>query len=240
MGASHPLAGSKGSLEPMDLHDQAQFDELLRQRILCGWSDQPADLRRWRDRMDAHKKALFWIQPAARPALCAGHVSLDCEADPPDLALANPHDKSVLTIAGFFLLPAHRRAGLGRAVVAALERLATAPPFGSPHCRALAIHTLSRRYCEDDAERARFVAWEGTPPPPRGRSIEDWYARMGYVRWKDEPRYATRYGAEQDRLVAVFMRKQIAGGPEHDADGARPDASTAPEQRDTAVRSDRA
>lgn len=192
----------------MNLYDQSQIDELLRQRKICGWADTPDYIVSWRDSMDARMKTMFWIKPARQPDLRVGHVSLDCEAEPPDLELANPHDKSVLTIARFFVLQEHRRGGLGRAVMETLENLATKEPYGSPNCHTIAITTLSRRYAEDDQERAKYEALEGKPAAPRGLSNEDWYKRMGYVKWKDEPKYEARNGL--DKYVAAFMRKRIA------------------------------
>lgn len=199
---------SKCILEVMDLYQQPQVDELLRQRKICGWADTPDHVAAWRESMDARKKTMFWIKPTAQPSLRAGHVSLDCEAEPPDLELANPHDKSVFTIARFFILQEHRRGGLGRAVMETLEKLATREPYGSPNCHTIAITTLSRRYAEDDQERARYEALEGKPAPPRGSSNEDWYSRMGYVKWKDMPHYDIKNSP--DKYVAAFMKKRIA------------------------------
>lgn len=202
--------GSKCILEAMNLYDQSQVDELLRQRKICGWADTPDYAISWRNSMDAKTKSMFWIKPVSQPDLRAGHVSLDCEAEPPDLELANPHDKSVLTIARFFILQEHRRGGLGRAVMETLERLATEEPYGSPNCHTIAITTLSRKYSEDDQERARYEAIEGRAAPPKGGSNEDWYERMGYVKWKDEPHYAVSAEDGSDKYVAAFMRKRIA------------------------------
>lgn len=198
---------SKCILEPMNLYDQSQIDELLRQRKICGWADTQHYIISWRDSMNAKMKSMFWIKPASQPELRVGHVSLDCEAEPPDLELANPHDKSVLTIARFFILEEHRRGGLGRAVMETLENLATKEPYGSPNCHTIAITTLSRRYAEDDQERAKYEALEGKPAAPRGLSNEDWYTRMGYVKWKDLPLYQQKNGP--DKYVAAFMRKRI-------------------------------
>lgn len=201
-------SGSKCILETMNLYDQTQIDELLRQRKICGWADTLDYIISWRDSMNAKMKTMFWIKPASQPDLRVGHVSLDCEAEPPDLELANPHDKSILTIARFFILEEHRRGGLGRAVMETLEDLATKEPYGSPNCHTIAITTLSRRYAENDQERAKYEAIEGKPAAPRGLSNEDWYKRMGYVKWKDEPKYEAKNGL--DKYVAAFMTKRIA------------------------------
>lgn len=172
--ASSPATSPKCILEPINLYDQSQYDELLRQRILCGWCYDHDTLNFWRDLMDAKKKALFWIHPVSQPDLRIGHVSLDSEAEPPDLGIANPHDKSVLLIASFFILAEHRGGGIGRSVMETLEGLAKEEPYGSPNCKATSVVTLSRRYFENDEDRARYEAWDGRPAPPRGTSNEDW------------------------------------------------------------------
>lgn len=205
-------SNSKCILEPMDLHDPAQADELLRQRVLCGWAMTPDYIDAWRAAMDAKTKGFFWIRlpGGAAAAARAGHISLDSEADPPDLDLANPHDRSVLTIARFFLLPEHRGGGVGRAVMELLERHARELPYGSPNCRAIALDTLSRWYSEEEEGRAEYEWLTGQPPPARGRNNEDWYVRQGYVKFKEKPKYEGGDVREGHKLVAVYMRKTIA------------------------------
>ncbi len=196
-------------IRPMNLYDQAEFEELLQQRIICGWNDKPAYIIRWREMMDSKQKSLFWINlPDTKTRV--GHISLDSSTDPPDLELANP-DKSVLTIATFFILPEHRSAGLGRLAMDVMEDWATKEPYGSPNCKAIAVNTLDRRYTESDSEEWRI--WAKLRPiqlPPKGRSTEDWYARRGYVKWKEEPRYPEKTLDGQDILLnAVFLRKYL-------------------------------
>lgn len=190
----------------MNLHDPPQADELLLQRKLCGWSDTPEYIAQWRDAMDAGYKSLFWIRPSSQPGLRAGHISLDSEAHPPDLELSNPHDKSVLTIATFFILPDYRGGGLGRATVGMLEKWATVEPYGSRNCRTVALTTLSRKYAEEDEWRAEYERMEGKEAPKRGTSNEDWYLRMGYSKWKDAPLYE---GPDGYKFLAAYLRKQI-------------------------------
>lgn len=202
------MASSKCTLEPIDLHDRAQADELLRQRVLCGWAMTPDCIDAWRDAMDARTKGFFWIKAPSRPGLRAGHVSLDSEADPPDPELADPRDGSVLTVARFFVLPEHRGAGLGRGAMETLEAYAREAPYGSPACRAIALDTLSRRYTEDDEHRAQWEWLTGLPVRARGTSNEDWYARQGYVKFKEVPKYECI--REGHKLIAVYMRKNIA------------------------------
>lgn len=190
----------------MNLHDQAQAAELLRQRKLCGWADTPETIDEWRDAMDIKTKSLFWIKPTSHPDVRAGHISLDSEAHPPDLEVADPHDKSVLTIATFFILPEHRGGGIGRAAVATLEEWATVESYGSKNCKAVALTTMSRWYIEDDEGRAEFQRMDGKEPSPRGASNEDWYTRMGYIKWKDAPLYP---GPDGYKFTAAYLRKRL-------------------------------
>lgn len=209
--APSPATGPKCILEPLNLHDQTEYDELLRQRILCGWNNTPETLNSWRDSTDAKKKSLFWIKLASQPDLRIGHVSLDSEAEPPNLEVANPHDKSVLLIASFFILEKHRGGGLGRDVMATLEKLAMEEPYGSPNCKATGIVTLSRRYHDNDEDRARMEALEGVPALPRGQSNEAWYLRMGYEKWQeDQPLYPSRNTSVDVKYFATFLKKKLA------------------------------
>lgn len=204
---------AKCTLEPMNLHDQDQVAELLRQRIICGWNKTPDFVASLRDAMDAGEKAAFWINKPSHPrgaVLRIGHVSLDSTASPPDLGLANPHDKSVLAISNLFVLPEHRKGGVGRAAVDVLGQLAKEAPYGSPNCRAVAVTALSKKYHDDDEWRARFEWLNDTPAPERGRANEDWYVRMGFVKWKEEPRYPSEVPSREDhQFWASFLRKEI-------------------------------
>lgn len=201
---------SKCILEPIDLHDQAQADELLRQRVMCGWAMTPDYIDAWRAAMDAKTKGFFWIKLPSRPDLRAGHISLDSEADPPDLELANPHDRSVLTIARFFVLPELRGGGLGRAAMETLESYAREEPYGSPNCRAIALDTLSKKYTEEDEYRAQYEWLTGEPPRKGAVNNEDWYLRQGYVKFKEAPKYEGEGVREGHKLIAVYMKKMIA------------------------------
>ncbi|KAL6405768.1 hypothetical protein AUP68_10906 [Ilyonectria robusta] len=193
-------ARPKCTLEPMNLHDPDEFSELLRQRTVCGWNKEPSKIEQWRDRMDKKTKSLFWVVPAhlaGAPALqrYVGHIALCSAAHPEDLELANP-DKSVLMISTLFILPEHRGGGLGRAAIEALEACAREEPYGSPNCKAITVQTVRRKYREDDGAR------RGMEPPKKGTSQEDWYARMGYVTWKEEPSWPST-------LLEVSMKKRL-------------------------------
>ncbi|KAK4658266.1 hypothetical protein QC762_100520 [Podospora pseudocomata] len=201
-------------LQIIDLHDPVEFDELLHQRDLCGWDKMASDIEAWRTAMDAGTRAMFWIVPPSLahlplPDRCAGHIALVSEMSPPNEELARP-DKSILYISSLFIRPEHR-GGLGRKAVQALESWAKIPPYGSPHCEAITLTALDRRYTEDDSEEwggvwARF----GQQAPKKGSSTEDWYARMGYVKWKSQPMFDEQFlDGTKIKLVAAFLRKTL-------------------------------
>lgn len=207
--------GNPCTLIPMNLHDPLEFEVLSQQRVICGWNYEPKIIAAWREMMDQGLKSLFWI--SLPDGTRAGHISLDSADryspdDTLDLELANP-DRSVMTITTFFIRHEYRSGGLGRAAMDILEDYATQEPYGSPHCRAITVNTLSRKYYEDDAEEWRGI-WKrlvGRKAPPRGRSNEDWYHRRGYVTWKEIPKYKENRTIDGSEItfLAVFMRKEL-------------------------------
>ncbi len=234
-----PKTGHKPTveLEPVNLHNTDDFEELLKQRVLCGWDNKPTYLMIWKDAIDRGEKALFWIHllpslstEAASNALedqgsggyrKIGHIGFQSVPDrggpDSDLELANT-DKSVLMISTFFIYQEHRGGGIGRAAMAALEAMTQVAPYGSPKCRTLTLTTLSRVYTDDDGDGSP-EAWRTSrgvgekldePPRVKGSSNEDWYQRMGYTKWKEEPRYEHRTpGGVDIKFLAAFMRKEL-------------------------------
>ena len=180
---------------PINLQDEHEFEELRQQRIVCGWNFQPQVLEGWRNAISEKTKSMFWItlpstvdsESSPTKYKRVGHISLDSANDPPNLEIANP-DKSVLTIAGFFIHPAYRGGGLGRTAMSILESYATKKPYGSPNCKSIVIVTLDKRYTEDDEWRSIWERLGRKEAPAKGSTSEAWYERMGYVKWKDEPR----------------------------------------------------
>jgi GNAT superfamily N-acetyltransferase len=200
------MADQRALLRPiklilMNLHSESEFAELVQQRIICGWDSSHSDIEGHRSAMDQKLKSLFWITVDFDPTRL-GHVSLDSYANPadPDLVRA---DKSILTIQTFFIMPSHRSIGLGGRVMDLIEEMATKEPYGSPKCEMVTINTLSKAALErnlpmwiekwkrEETERPHWSMW----------SKEDWYAKRGYVKWKEEVRY--------DNLEAAFMRKRL-------------------------------
>ena len=96
-----PSAEPKCILELVDLHDQAQADELLRQRLICGWDDTLAHIDKWRNDMDTQVRGMFWIKLPSSSGTTAtaeepiGHISLDSITNPPDAEVADP-DRGVV------------------------------------------------------------------------------------------------------------------------------------------------
>jgi ribosomal protein S18 acetylase RimI-like enzyme len=217
-GTIAPAPKEPCTYEPINLHNQAESDELLRQRILCGWANTPRNIEVWRKAIDKGEVVLFWIVPrhlTSSPALqrFAGHIGLENECQPPEHDIARP-DKSLIEISTLFVLKEYRHLGLGRTAMRDMERYAQQEPYGSPNCKAVTIHTMSRRYWEDDGDDWRGIYARidsNARPPAKGTSNEDWYARMGYVKFKEEPRYPTKLLDGTDwKFTAVFMRKELA------------------------------
>lgn len=195
-------------LQSIDLDDQNQLQRLQSQRKACGWYYEDDHLSRWREAAVAGIKCLFWIMASPsttdQSAAIAGHISLDSisEYEDPKQELARP-DKSLLTISTFFVLPEFQGQGLGGQAMRQAENLAREEPYGHPRCSAIAIMSLSCQYAEDPILRARFIEWTGKTPS----SYERWYARMGYVKWKEEA--CTKIivpGGESIMLVEAFMK----------------------------------
>jgi GNAT superfamily N-acetyltransferase len=194
----------------IELDKQDQYQRLQSQRKECGWYYEDTYLDRWREAAAEGAKCLFWIMALStldQSAIFAGHISLDSisEYEDPKHELARP-DKSLLTISTFFVLPEFQGRGLGGQAIAEMERLAKMEPYGHPRCTALTMMSLSYRYVEDPILRARYVEWTGEAP----LSYEKWYARIGYVKWKEEAcTEITTPSSEVVLLVEVFMRKSL-------------------------------
>lgn len=190
----------KCTLEPANLREQAQVDELLRQRKICGWKTRPSDMASWKERAEAHTTTLFWIKPTAQPDLRVGHISIDKVSG----------DPSTIKISDLFVLPEHRGGGIARAAFQAVEGMATVEPYGSEECKTLLIDTLSRKYSYDEEMRREYTQLTGVEPNPKGATNEEWYGRMGYVTYKEEPAYPEREGRPNGKLLlASFMKKEI-------------------------------
>jgi GNAT superfamily N-acetyltransferase len=206
-------AAQKSILEPMNLHNTTEFNELLRQRVICGWDYSPSSLEAWRAAADARTMSIFWVVPPSLsqlpvPQRYIGHIMMQSKTEPPD-------DKPIRHIFNLFILPEHRRGGLGRTAVQALEAWAKVESYGSPECKAMTLNSISRRYTEDDGEEgrgmyARVCSSLGIEMPAKGASNEDWYARMGYVKLTEQPMYPVVLDGREILLIAASLRKELA------------------------------
>ncbi|KAI3395505.1 hypothetical protein diail_1291 [Diaporthe ilicicola] len=195
-----PSTQPKCTLEPADLREQSQVDELFRQRQICGWKTSQKDIESWKERTAAQTTTLFWIRPTAQPDLRVGHISL-----------VKTSESSKLKISDLFVLPEHRGGGIARAAFRTLEDWATTEPYGSKDCKALLVDTLSQRYSEEEEYRLEYIRLTGVEPKPKGATNEEWYVRMGYVRYKEEPTYPAREGQDfgEGKLLASYLKKEI-------------------------------
>jgi GNAT superfamily N-acetyltransferase len=218
MNESAITEAPKGSLlEPMNLHNSTEFDEMLRQRVICGWDSSSSDLEAWRADADAHNMAMFWVVPTSLshlpvPQRFVGHIMMVSKTEP---AANGGAEKPTRHIFNLFVLPEHRRGGLGGAAIRALEAWAKIEPYGSPECTAMTLNSLSRRYIEDDGEEwrgmyARVCENLGIELSPKGKSNEDWYTKMGYVKLSEKPTYPVELDGKKILLNAVSMRKPLA------------------------------
>ncbi|RAL16069.1 uncharacterized protein BO97DRAFT_180775 [Aspergillus homomorphus CBS 101889] len=198
------------TLTPINLHHPSDYATLQHQRIICGWDHTDEALLAWRAKQDAGLKSFFWINlttststsdSASTSPIQAGHISLDAYANPPDPDLATA-DRTNLTIQSFFILPEYRKGGLGRKAMDLVEERACQ----DPRCKYVTLNAVSKEYYTDP-ERRRWIEWirgEGKLP------VAEWYEKMGYVRWKTEPRY-TDWTPDGEEVVieADFMRKVV-------------------------------
>jgi GNAT superfamily N-acetyltransferase len=214
---ANSLVGKKCFFEPVNLHIQDEFDELTKQRKLCGWDSDADCLRKWQRAIEQKSRLMFWIIPLHSIGTTEfyrriGHISIVSECDPPNLELANP-DKSVVMLSTFFIYAEHRSGGIGREAVEMIEALARVEPYGSSSCGSITVHTASRNYLEEEGEDWRGLYEKlGRPLPDKGlgRSNEDWYTRMGYVKWKDQLYYKDTLPDGTDiMLLAAFLRKNL-------------------------------
>jgi ribosomal protein S18 acetylase RimI-like enzyme len=200
-------------LEPMNLHNTTEFNELLRQRVVCGWDFSLSSLESWRSAATAQTLSMFWIVSPSlsqlpAPQRYSGHIMAQRKIEP-------LHNELSQHIFNLFILPEHRCGGLGRAAVQALEEAAKVEPYGSPSCKAISLNALSRRYIEDDGEEwrgmyTRLCASLGIEVPAKGSGTEDWYTRMGFVKYEEKPMYPVELDGNKFLLNAALLRKDLA------------------------------
>ena len=227
MNAPQPPEGA--CLIPINLEDATEGKTLLDQRKLCGWNFDK--IPSWKESAARGERTMFWITlpcsdltigvaPLQRneSVIPVGHVSLD-KVDSPekdilaDTTLAKA-DGSLLTITSLFVLPQFSAQKLGGFAMDTCERLAREEPYGSPECEAVTLTTLSSRYLRDGVEgidgKGRW-AMLGQDMPVRDNM--PWYARRGYVAYKEQIRYSSlKPDGSTIYWYAVFMRKELGNG----------------------------
>ena len=201
---------SQCDLQPIDLHDESQFRELRRQRIMCGWDSEPQTLQTWKEKKEL--KRLFWITipdtNTKEATIRTGHISLSKGAGLLEADVAKDNEIE-LSISSFFILSEYRQMRLGKRAVTLLEKMAVTEPFGDPRCRYLTLTALSKRYVYDEAPEWRGM-WQRLGMSLPSYSIQEWYESIGYVSWKVEPVYQTKaLDGETITLWEAFMKKDL-------------------------------
>ena len=202
------------SLKPIDLNEEIQFNELQRQRTLCGWNYDDQTLQSWKE--NSKLKNLFWItisdpeDETKSTSIRVGHISLD-----PSSGILEPGllegDEIDLSLSTFFIVPEHRALKLGRKAVQLLEKLAVTKPYGDPRCRYLTLCALSKRYIYDEEFRGLWSKFGAVQPP---FSIQEWYENIGYTTWKEIPiTEANSLDGETFQLWEALMRKDLWAFP---------------------------
>lgn len=210
--ADTPPQGAR--LVTVNLDSAEERDMLRAQRVICGWHEDMVES--WRARMAAGERTFYWItipendvtsglamvQRDEGGVYAVGHISLDrvdqpCPPTPVDLSLASG-DGGVMTITSLFVLPGFSSRGLGAFAMDECERIAS----GMPGCRAVTIMTISDRYL-----RGGIPGPDGTVPKV---DLSPWYARRGYITYKEEVRHYT-YLPDGARIgwYEMFMRKVL-------------------------------
>ncbi|KAJ5316882.1 hypothetical protein PENANT_c016G06490 [Penicillium antarcticum] len=198
------------SLEPIDLQNEDQFNEMRRQRLICGWDSNLQTLQSWKEKDKI--KRLFWItipHPSiGSNTIRTGHISLDASSGllEPDIA---PENRTELSISSFFILPEYRSLGLGKRAVNLVEQMATTERFGNPNCRFITLTALSKRYIYNKAPEWQGV-WARLGLSPPSFSIQEWYESLGYVAWKEEP--ITEEKGIDGQIILLweaFMKKDL-------------------------------
>ncbi|KAL2827945.1 hypothetical protein BDW59DRAFT_53164 [Aspergillus cavernicola] len=200
------------TLTPINLTNPSEHEELLQQRIACGWDNTPEKIATWRKKQDAGLKSFFWITAPSRDVPLdgateqtlarVGHISLDAYADPVDWDVAND-EKTNLVIQTFFILPKYRSGGIGGATMAMIEGMATKTPYGSPNCEYITLSALSKKHYYDEVSG------------PYVRTVmpicnQEWYEKRGYIVWKEEPKYEDTLPDNMKVVFdAVYMRKKV-------------------------------
>ncbi|KAH7321966.1 hypothetical protein BKA65DRAFT_541083 [Rhexocercosporidium sp. MPI-PUGE-AT-0058] len=236
-GGHTPTPPASVLLIPWDPESPAHVERMYEQRVACGWKAELVES--WRALQRSGKYTLQWVvidpndpaysskiskhssaypkqstplldsatslggkprpSPSAAPFIPVGHISLNTEYEETGRVDA---EEGLYFIATFWISPPLQGSGLGRAAMDAVEKMATSEPLNA---KVLALSTVANEY---EGKAARWAALERDPPTI---SNQDWYARRGYVVFKE----VDKMWSERDPkgrqwwFKAVFMRKEI-------------------------------
>lgn len=182
---------------------------MIRQKVEANGKQENADPVSITKNANGHARDGNTLSPSITlSTIRVGHISLDSYTEPADPEVAL-EDRSIMTVQTFFILPEYRTGGVGRAAMGLVEILATQEPYGSPHCHTLALTTVSKKHIQIDAPEWKGI-WKrcGLDVPPFDN--QSWYEKLGYVYWKEEPRYnAVALDGSHIHIIASFMRKKL-------------------------------
>lgn len=208
----------------------ADISLLASQRDICGYGTP--SIPYWREACSQSLRTVFWICLPASPNppsgtaiithegndyLAVGHIALDRT----DVAGIEPferedsltaEDGSVLTITILFVHPAFSKRGFASSAVRQLEGYARAEPYGSENCRAVTVHCLSPRHTKAGGIEGEegMGAFRMMGVEPDERSSNGFFERLGYVQYKEIPRYwAPTTEGGKVRLYVVCLRKEL-------------------------------
>ncbi|UNI13527.1 hypothetical protein JDV02_000266 [Purpureocillium takamizusanense] len=147
-------------------------------------------------------------EPTREPFHPVGHIAVEWFPER-DAQLGLP--ETTAWVKSLYISWALQATGLGRAAMAALERVVEGPPFGA---ECVALDTLTSEFQLREEQLACFYDARGVPRPAVVRSNEEWYRRQGYeaVASKDDAYdWVSPATGETIKVPCVFMRKYVGG-----------------------------
>lgn len=147
--------------------------------------------------------------------LVVGQIALDKkdhlsgEMKVADETLVAP-DHSRLLVATLFVMPEFKMHRLGTYAMQRLEELALDPRYGSANCTTLTLTTASSRHAKGGVPGPEgYDMWAILGLPIPDRTNVGWFERLGYVSYKEEPRYYAAPGRQTPDLWVAFMEKKL-------------------------------
>ncbi|PNY28041.1 Uncharacterized protein TCAP_02036 [Tolypocladium capitatum] len=144
--------------------------------------------------------------PTMAPFLPIGHVAIE---DFPERNVQFSLPATTYWVKSLYISWAVQASGLGRSVMAQLERVAAAPPF---HATFVALDTIPPAFQLREDVVAAFYDARGVPRPPEIRTNEEWYLRQGYAvvaRGDAVYHWVNPVTGERLAVSLVFMAKAV-------------------------------